>query len=31
MKHMEGREQAIKRELDELNTLIREIHGRVLG
>jgi uncharacterized membrane protein len=31
MKHMEAREQAIKRELDELKTLTREIHGRVLG
>ena len=31
MEHMEQREDAIQREIDELKTLIREIHARVTG
>jgi uncharacterized membrane protein len=31
MQHMEERTDAIKRETDELKTLIREIHARVIG
>jgi uncharacterized membrane protein len=31
MEHMEQREDAIQREIDELKTLTREIHARVIG
>ena len=31
MQHMEERTDAIKRETDELKTLVREIHARVMG